>query len=82
MCGNKTADEREQMAEEDDRHDDAIVVATPKAASRGAYAYHEPDVDGDPMCNAGPPDTEFVPMTVAEAQKKNMAPCEFCERIR
>jgi hypothetical protein len=75
-------DEREKLGEEDDRNESDIVLSTPTSSSSGAYAYHDPDDDGDPRCGAGGPDTEFQELTVTEARRRNKSPCGFCDSLK
>lgn len=73
--------QRDSLAADDDRDRDLQVLITPKNAANYGYAYHVIDSDEEPVCGAGGPDAEFVEVSIAEAQRKNKAPCQMCDRI-
>jgi len=76
-----TTDERDNRAEQDWRDNDHRVLTRQQGAANYGYAYHEPNEDGEPACNAGGPEAKFIEVTVAEAQRRNKSPCKMCNRI-
>ena len=77
-----TTSERDELADADPRPDSTSVVTAATGAANGGYAYHDPDDSGAPRCGAGDRETEFVSVTIAEAQRRNKSPCRMCERLR
>jgi hypothetical protein len=76
-----TRRQRDMLASRDDRNEKTRVATTPTGASQSGYAYHHVDRNGDPICGAGGPDTEFELVTIHEAQKRHKSPCRMCDRI-
>jgi len=73
--------ERAKLAQQDWRESDHLVLSRPQGASNYGYAYHEMNDEGEPICGAGGPETEFKEITVIEAQNRGKCPCQMCERI-
>ena len=76
-----STEERERLSSTDTRPEDKTVLTRPNGAANGGYAYHEANEDGQPLCNAGNPDTEFEEVTISEAKRRNKSPCQMCIRI-
>jgi hypothetical protein len=76
-----TRAKRDNLAENDWRSPDTTVITRPQGSSNYGYAYHEPGDNGEPICGAGDPNTEFIEVTVSKAQKRNKCPCKMCDRI-
>ncbi len=83
MSGDKrpSSEKREELAGEDGRPDDYNVLIRPNGAANGGYAYHEPNDEGDPLCNAGNQQVKYQEVTMSEAKYKNKSPCQMCNRI-
>jgi len=82
MSGKRpTTSERDKLAEQDWCNKDHTVLTRQQGASNYGYAYHEPNENNEPVCNAGGPEDEFTKVTVAEAQHRNKSPCKMCDRI-
>lgn len=80
--GTPTRKEREQLAETDDRADDATVVTLPTGAANGGYAYHLSDDEGNPLCGGTRvPTTEYIETTRLRAKRQGKSPCQNCERL-
>ena len=77
-----TTSERDELADADRRPSDTSVVTAATGAANGGYAYHDPDDSGTPRCGAGGSETEFIQVTIDEAQRQNKSPCQMCDRIR
>lgn len=81
QTGPPSRAERDRLAENDTRDGSKPVLTDPKNASQHGYAYHVIDDDGGPVCGAGGPEKTFRELSIEEAQRKNKAPCQMCERI-
>lgn len=80
--GNPTRKEREQLAEIDERPDDAIVLTLPTGAANGGYAYHLPDEEGNPLCGGTRVSVdEYIETTRINAKHRAKSPCQNCERL-
>jgi hypothetical protein len=77
-----TSDQRDQLAATDTRPPETTILTVPTGAANTGYAYHDSGDDGEPLCGAGDPETEFVPVTIAEAHHRNKSPCQMCRRLR
>ena len=77
-----TTSERDELADADPRPDDTCVMTAATGAANGGYAYHDASDSGAPRCGAGDEGTEFIAVTIAEAQRRNKSPCRMCERLR
>lgn len=80
--GRPRTDQRDRLAEAEIRPEDTTVLTVPTGAANTGYAYHDWNEDGEPRCGAGDGDTEFIEVSIEEAQRRNKSPCQFCQRIR
>lgn len=80
---SRSREERARAAASDSRGDGDAVGIVQRAAG-SAYAYHELDEDGRPLCNcADRPDVSgFEAVTRAEARRRGRAPCGNCARLQ
>jgi len=81
MSRRPSQEERQERASMDSRNKETLVMTTPTGAANTGYAYHIPNEEGEPRCGAGGDNTEFIKITIEEAQRRNKSPCQFCERI-
>lgn len=77
-----TREERERMAERDDRDDQALVGVFQRA-SGSTYAYHELDGRQQPRCPTRNPTKakKFEVMQRQEAKERGKAPCGHCRSL-
>lgn len=58
------------------------LVAVKESCVGGRYSYHpEFHDDGTPICNAGPPETEYVLRSRDWATQRWLSPCQRCEEL-
>ena len=77
-----TREERERLAERDDRDDQALVGVFQRA-SGSTYAYHELDARGRPRCPTRNPTKakKFEVIRRQEAKERGKAPCGHCRSL-
>jgi hypothetical protein len=80
--GYRCAESRKELAAEDTKPLDEMVLVLSHGTASGAYAYHEPDSDGSPICGGGFADVAaFNQLTRRDAKKEGRSPCQNCLRI-
>lgn len=81
-CGgtDPTREERMQRATVDPRPEDDRVAILPTRVNDGAYAYHEIDGDGWPICGGGGvlDDEEWIRLSRGDAKARGKSPCGTC----
>ncbi|WP_049934286.1 hypothetical protein [Haloplanus natans] len=79
--GKPTRDERVERAEAESREASTEVLVSASGTAGGSYAYHDMRTAGRPLCGAGDEETEYVTVTIEEAQRRNKAPCQRCRYL-
>jgi hypothetical protein len=82
MSDRPTRKERQSRSNGDSRTSEKEVLTTKTGAANSGYAYHDVGPDGTPRCGAGGSSREFESVTIAEAQRRNKAPCKICRKLR
>lgn len=79
---NVTRDERLERAQADSRDRDSDVGMYPGITS-GAYAYHELDNRGNPLCSTltKGDSKQLITVPRRKAQRRNKSPCGHCQRV-
>lgn len=77
-----TREERERLAADDTRTDETRVGVF-RRSSGSAYAYHDLDESGDPVCSCSSRTkaTAFEIISLEEAKRRGKSPCGSCRQI-